>query len=122
MTESNKTKALYAVGLGLLLSDLIPTPSDAVYFYRQRINKQRLEKQEITPKQYWLKDAINYYGLNALWWGGVLLATYYIGKDYKQKRNILIGLIAGGAVVGVIAKNIKKDEEFYKKNGISFKK
>jgi len=117
MPHTDKTKMLYAVGLGLILSDIIPTPADALYFYRQRVDKQELEQGKITPKQYWVRDAVGYYGYNALWWSAVLSATYYFGKDYTQKRNILIGLIAGGAVIGVLAKNIKKDEEFYKQNG-----
>lgn len=113
--ETNKTHLLYALGAGLLLSDIVPTPGDAYFFYKQRINKEKLEKGEITPKQYWTRDAVGYYGINALWWSTVLGATYIFGKDYKQKRNILIGLLAGGIVLGVIAKNIKKDEEFYAK-------
>lgn len=112
----SKIKVLYGFGLGLILSDIIPTPADGLYFYRQRINKERLQNGEITPKQYWIKDAINYYALNPLWWGGVILATHYFGKDFKQKRNILIGLVAGGVVLGVISKNIKKDTENLKKS------
>ena len=118
MENSQKTSLLYAVGLGLLLSDLVPTPADAYYFYKQRKNKEKLTKGEITPKQYWTRDAIGYYGLNALWWSAVLGSTILFGKDYKQKRNILIGLVAGGLVVGVISKNIKKDEEFYANKSI----
>lgn len=119
--ESQKIKTLYAVGLGLLLSDIIPTPADAVVFWRQRVNKQKLEVGELTPKEYWVKETANYYLLNPLWWGGVLLATHYLGKDYKEKKNVLIGLVAAGAVIGVIAKNIKKDEEFYKAHNLSKK-
>ena len=96
-----------------MLSDLIPTPADAVYFYTQRINKQKLERGKISVKQYWTRDALSYYGYNAIWWSGVLLATHLIGKDYKHKRNLLIGLAGAGAVISVIAKNIKKDEQFY---------
>lgn len=116
----DKTKALYAVGIGLILSDIIPTPADALYFYRQRINKKKLETGEITPRQYWMRDAFGYYAYNPLWWSIVLGATISLGKSYEQKRNILIGLIAGGAVIGVIAKNIKEDEKLYAKiNGNS---
>mgnify|MGYP006280113077 CR=1 FL=1 len=111
----DKTKALYAVGIGLILSDVIPTPADALYFYRQRINKKKLESGEITPKQYWTRDAFGYYLYNPLWWSIVLGATITLGKSYEQKRNILIGLIAGGAVFGVLAKNIKEDEKLYAK-------
>jgi uncharacterized membrane protein YkvI len=112
MTDS-KTQILYAVTLGLLLSDLIPTPGDAIYFYRQRINKQKLEQKQITPKKYWTVDALNYYGINATWWLSVMAATHFIGKDYHQKRNILLGLIGSGIVIGVLAKNIQKDEQRY---------
>lgn len=112
--HDHKTQILLAVGVGLILSDVIPTPADSLYFYQQRINKQKLERGEITSKQYWLRDILGYYGYNPLWWGIVLGASFTLGKDYTQKRNILIGLLAGGAVVGVVMKNIQKDEEFYK--------
>ena len=110
--------AVYLAGISFILADIIPTPADAVVFWRQGVNKQKLEKGEITPKQYWVKETSNYYLLNPIWWGGVLLASYYFGKTYEQKRNIFIGVIAAGAVVAVVAKNIKKDEEFYKKHTI----
>ena len=113
MNDKAKIHTLYAVGLGLLLSDLIPTPADALYFYRQRIDKKQLESGEITPKQYWLRDAAGYYGYNALWWGGILVISHLAGKSYEQKRNIFVGLIAAGAVLGVLNKNIKADEKQY---------
>ena len=113
LNHEQKTTLLYALGTGLLLSDLIPTPADAFYFNYQRNNKQRLEEQKITPKQYWTKDAIGYYGFNALWWSSVLGASYFLGKNYYQKRNLMIGLIAGGVVLTVLHKNIQKDNDFY---------
>ena len=113
--NNEKIKILYAVGAGLIISDIVPTPADALYFYWQRVNKQKLEKGEITVAQYWERDAFNYYALNPIWWGLIVSATYFIGKTYEQKRNILIGLIGAGAVVGVLAKNIQKDKEFYNK-------
>ena len=116
MQAEKDIKLLYSVGIGLILSDIIPTPADAVYFNRERINKRKLEKGEITAKQYWTKDAINYYALNAFWWAGVLGVSVSFGKTFEQKRNMLIGLIAAGAVVGVLYRNVKKDEDFYSKN------
>lgn len=111
--ETQKTKILYALGIGLLASDLIPTPADALYFYKMRNNKEKLNEGLITPKSYWIKDAVGYYGYNALWWGTVLGASYLLGKNFTQKRNILIGLIAGGIVFSVLHKNIQKDEKYY---------
>ena len=104
------TKILAAVGVGLILSDIIPTPADAVYFSMQQKNKEKLQNKEITPAQYWTRDALAYYGLNPLWWILVLGISLGLGKNFMQKRNILIGLAAGGIVVGVILRNIKKDE------------
>jgi hypothetical protein len=106
---------LYAGAIGLLLSDVIPTPADAIYFRLQQVNKAKLEKKEITPKQYWIRDAVSYYGLNPLWWGLVLGALYYTKGDYTQKAKVGLGLIATGVVISVIHGNIKKDEELIKK-------
>ena len=118
MENHHKVKLLYALGAGLLISDLIPTPADGLYFNYQRSNKQKLEKEEITPKQYWVRDAVGYYGFNAIWWTSVLGASYFLGKDFYQKRNLMIGLIAGGVVFSVINKNIKSDVAFYKSQNI----
>jgi len=116
MPQSDKTKLLLAVGVGLILSDIVPTPADGLYFHIQQKNKEKLERKEITPSQYWTRDAIFYYALNPLWWCGVVGASMYFGKTYEQKRNIGLSLIAGGVVLGVLAKNIKKDEKFYSEN------
>ena len=113
MENNHKITVLYALGVGLLLSDLIPTPADAIYFNYQRNNKQKLEQALITPKQYWTRDAVGYYGFNAIWWTSVLGASFLIGKDFVQKRNLMIGLLAGGAVIGVLHANIQKDKKFY---------
>ena len=107
--DHQKTKILYAVGLGLILSDIIPTPADVVYFKFQQKQKEKLNSGEITPKQYWTREALAYYGLNPLWWGAVLSASYFIGKDYTQRRNIFLTLLAGGMVFGALKSNIKKD-------------
>lgn len=108
---------LYAGAIGLLLSDVIPTPADGLYFSLQQKNKAKLEAKEITPKQYWTRDAIYYYGLNPLWWGLVLGALYYTKGDYTQKAKVGVGILAFGVVLSVIHKNIKKDEELLKKQG-----
>ena len=113
MHNNHKTSILYALGIGLLASDLIPTPADAVYFNYQRNNKQKLEENTITPKEYWKRDAIGYYGFNAVWWTSVLGISYFLGKDFTQKRNLMIGVIAGGVVLTVLHKNIEKDTKYY---------
>jgi hypothetical protein len=104
------TAALYAGMIGLVASDLIPTPADAAYFYMERNLRDRWKNGDISPQQYWKREAIIYYGLNPLWWilvGSIVIATK---GDAKKKLYMLSGIIGGGAVIGVLAKNVKKDK------------
>lgn len=101
---------IYAGALGLILSDILPTPADALYFSFMQKEKRKLENKEITPKQYWTKDAIYYYGLNPLWWTLVLGAMYLTKGNYVEKAKVGITIIGAGAVIGVLNKNIQKDE------------
>jgi uncharacterized membrane protein YkvI len=105
------TAVLYAGVLGLLLSDIIPTPADAIYFRLQAKNKYNLENKIITPKQYWTRDAVAYYGLNPLWWSLVLGAVLFTKGDVGQKAKVGLAIIGGGAVLGVLSKNIKEEEK-----------
>lgn len=100
---------LYAGALGLLLSDVIPTPADSLYFSLMQKNKRKLESKEITPKQYWQREAALYYGLNPLWWSLVLGALYFTKGEYTTKMRVGLGIIAAGGVIGVLNKNIQKD-------------
>jgi len=100
---------LYAGLIGLVLSDIIPTPADAIYFRQMELNKQKLERKEITAKQYWTRDALMYYVLNPLWWSIVLGAIYYTKGDLSYKIKIGVGLLGAGVVIGVLNKNIKDE-------------
>lgn len=102
---------IYAGAIGLLLSDIIPTPADGVYFYLQQKNKAKLERKEITPAQYWKREAFAYYGLNPLWWSLVLGALVLTKGDYTNKLKVGLSIIGAGAVIGVLNRNIKKDFE-----------
>lgn len=100
---------LYAGAIGLIASDIIPTPADAIYFRTMAKNKQKLNSKEITPKQYWQREALLYYSLNPIYWGLVLTAVYYVKGDYNIKVKVALGILAGGAVVGALNKNIKEE-------------
>lgn len=114
--EAVKTKGageavLYAGLIGLVLSDIIPTPADAVYFRMMEKNKQKLEQGAITPRDYWTRDALLYYGLNPIWWTLVLVAVVNTKGGIDNKLKLGIGLIGAGAVLGVISKNIREEEK-----------
>lgn len=107
------TGGVYIGMLGLLLSDLIPTPADGVYFWYQRKIRLELENKQITPSQYWRRDAASYYLFNALWWILVIFLTVGAKGDAKHKLKVLFIILGAGAIIGVIANNIKRDNELY---------
>lgn len=120
-TQGAGEAVLYAGLLGLLVSDIIPTPADAIYFRLQEKNKQKLDSGIITPKQYWTRDAVMYYGLNPLWWSLVLAAVVSVKGGLDSKIKLGIALVGAGAVVGVLAKNIKEEEKLKKSSLINKK-
>lgn len=106
---------LYIAGLAFILADVLPTPADAMYFNAQRKLRLELEAGKITPKQYWERDALYYYAFNVIWWLIVFLITVAVKGDTKRKAIVFISLLSGGAVVGVISNNIRKDEELMRR-------
>jgi len=105
---------LYAGTVGLLLSDIIPTPADAIYFRLQEKNKSLLEEKKITPKQYWTRDALAYYGLNPIWWSLVLVAVVFTKGEFSHKLKVGVALVGTGTVFGVLSKNILEEEKKFK--------
>ena len=101
---------LFATLAGLVLSDIIPTPGDALYFYLNRKYRNEWTEGKLTSKQYWLRETLSYYTLNSSWWLLVGFATFYTPGTVQNKFKTFLALAGGGAVVGIIFKNIKKDE------------
>lgn len=114
-TSEHGITALYVALLAGAAANAIPDPTDALNFQLDRRWRVKLEKGELTPKQYWERKTFLYYGLDSVWWLFVLLIVILVGKDIRTKAWIAGGLIGGGLVVGMVFNNIKKDEEFFKK-------
>ena len=102
---------IYTAIISAIIANVMPTPADAIYFWRQGVNKEKLDNGEITPTQYWTRDVMGYYTYTALWYGLVLTIIASTGGTYKTKAKILLATLGAGVVIGVVAKNIKKDEK-----------
>ena len=100
---------LYAGAVGLLLSNIIPTPADALYFHREKKLKEKWDNKEITPEKYWQKTATAYYVYKPVWWGLVISAMYFTKGDVKDKAKIGLMIVGAGAVVGIVYRNYTKD-------------
>lgn len=109
-TEGHHGNAvLYAGAVGLLLSNIIPTPADALYFHREKKLKEKWDNKEITSEKYWQKTATAYYVYKPIWWGLVITAMYFTKGDVKDKAKIGLMIVGVGAVVGIIYRNYTKD-------------
>lgn len=113
ISKGSHTGLLYAGAIGLLLSDVIPTPADGLYFLTERKLKAKLEDGKITPKEYWTKSALAYYLYNPIWWGIVLGAMVAVKGDFEKKAKVGFAIIGAGAVLGVLHKNIEIDKQRY---------
>lgn len=103
-------KFIYIALLGAALGDALPTVADSLYFTQQQKLKRQLSKQEITPSQYWKREAAWYYSVNSVYWALIALILYNIKGDYHKKLKVGLWILGGSAVLGVLYKNIKKDE------------
>lgn len=100
---------LYAALAGLVLSDIIPTPADALYFYLERNLRDKWKNNTITAKQYWTRQTLYYYILNPLWWILVVLITVNVKGDVEKKLKVAGILIGAGAAFGMIFYLYKQD-------------
>lgn len=112
MSNGGETGALYIALLSAAVGNLLPSPADAWIFYRQREDKEKWATGEITSKQYWGRQMLWYYASAPVWYGALFAGVYFFGKTTKQKLMIATGVIGGGAIIGVVANNIKKDDKF----------
>lgn len=111
MTENKAYEiGFFATMAGLVASDLIPTLGDALYFKKMKKLRDEWARGEVTPIQYWSREAFYYYTFNSGWWLLVGTSAYLIANgDYKLGAKLGIGMLGASFVLGVFAKNVKKD-------------
>jgi len=108
----NGNTIIYTALIAAMLANAIPTIADGFYFSLQQKWKQQLEEGKITPEQFWTRDVGNYYTITAGYYAVLLLVMLSLNKNsFANNSKILLGLIGGGVVIGVAAKNIQKDKQ-----------
>lgn len=112
MSNGGENGALYIALLSAAAGNFIPSPADGIIFWRQQVNTQKWVQGEITSKQKWARELFWYYTAAPIWYGSLFAGVYFFGKTTKQKLMIATAIIGGGAIIGVVANNIKKDDKF----------
>jgi hypothetical protein len=100
---------LYAGAVGLILSDIIPTPANAIYYYTEKRLREKWKNGEITPEKYWKKTAMAHYLYSPMWWVLVLAVIYNVEGDLAKKAKIGLAVAGAGALVGIIYKTRSQD-------------
>ena len=103
---------IYTALLAACVANFLPTLADSAYFlYQDKWTKEK-EDGTISPEMFWALDAGGYYFFTAFYYAIVLTTMIAMGKtSYSTKAKILLSLVGGGAVVGVILKNIQTDKK-----------
>lgn len=100
---------LYAGAVGLILSDIVPTPADALYYYTEKKLREKWKNGEITPEKYWEKTAMAHYLYKPIWWILVLGVIYNVPGDLTKKAKVGMAVVGAGAIIGIIYRNYSQD-------------
>lgn len=93
------------------VANSLPTPADALYFYRQQKLKQQLQEGKISVEKYWYHDVGGYYIYTTLWYLALIGVVFALDGSFNQNKKILLAMTGAGLVVGVTLRNIKKDKD-----------
>lgn len=100
---------LYAGAVGIILSNIIPTPAEAVFYYREKSLKKQLEEGKISPEAYYRGNYRSLHYSKSIWWIGILAAMYFHKGNTQNKAMFGLALVGGGAVAGLVYKMMRKD-------------
>jgi len=113
INDGNGNTIIYTALLAAIVSNCTPTVADGIYFNLQQRWEEEKETGKITPEQFWVYDAIGYYGVTASYYALLFLTMLALGNtSYSTKSKILLSIVGGGVVIGVIMKNAQKDKQF----------
>lgn len=100
---------LYAGAVGIILSDFIPTPAEAAFYYREKNLREKWEAGNITSEKYYNGSYQSLHISKYIWWIGVLSAIYFYKGNTNEKAKFGLILVGAGAITGIIFKMMRKD-------------
>ena len=86
--------------LGVAVLDAIPTPTDIGYFWGEAALKRR--EDELSPRAYWMLQALNYYGWDVAWYLSLFGLTATAGPTFADRVGVGGGVIAAGAIASML--------------------
>ena len=109
--DGNGNTILYTALLAAAIANTIPTPFDSIYFRRVNKLQREYDEDKISPEKLEWHVAAEYYLWTSLWYATLFTGVYAFGGKYKTNAKILLGLVAGGLVIGAVNKNIQINKQ-----------
>jgi hypothetical protein len=109
--EGNGNTLLYTALIAAAVANAVPTPFDSVYFRRVNKLQRDYDENKISPEKLEWHIAGEYYLWTSLWYATLFTGVYAFGGKYKTNAKILLGLVAGGLVIGAVNKNIEINKQ-----------
>lgn len=99
MISDDKKRLIIIILSGMALGELLPEPTDALYFWLQRWLEEN--KLALGDMQYLALMLFSYYCLSAIWY--FALIGYFLLAEIEPSKSIFyfMGAIALGGVIGV---------------------
>ena len=116
--EGNGNTLIYTALIAAAIANTLPTPFDGIYFTRVNKLQRDYDDKKITAESLEWHVAGEYYIWTSLWYVALFTGVYAFGGKYKNNARILLGVLAGGLVIGAVNKNIKINKEIEAKKGI----
>ena len=115
VNNGNGNTIIYTALLAAAIANTLPTPFDAIYFLRVNKLQREFDSNKITAEKLEYHVAGEYYLWTTLWYVTLFTGVYAFGGKYKNNARLLLGLIAGGLVIGAVNKNIQINKDIQKR-------
>ena len=109
--SENATAGLYALLIGMSLGNLLPSPSDGLYFSYQTKLRDKWKRGELTAKQFWAKNTAGYYLIPFTYWALLAIVVVNMKGDFQKKLKVAGALVGAGVAIGIVVKLMQNDKQ-----------